>query len=213
MSPWGSGVEVERRNTRTSRQTAICASFLLRGLACGQPCPSNAQGPTPSRLRAAGVGEDGENRQGTALTCREPPTGQTMITRPGAAAAWHSFVRCPAVFFTCRPARPVVVVPTLLSSSCYRFATATRFKSQRFAAAEAGTKQITSSVPISATVSKITNRDSGERRTTAMASTEEVFVGSIDQGTTSSRFLIFDKAGEPVALHQEEFSQIYPHPG
>jgi hypothetical protein len=42
MSPWGSGVEVERRNTRTSRQTAICASFLLRGLACGQPCPSNA---------------------------------------------------------------------------------------------------------------------------------------------------------------------------
>jgi hypothetical protein len=163
-------------------------------------------------LRAAGVGEDGENHQGTALTCRVPPTGQTMITRPGAVAAWHSFVRYP-VFFTCRPARPLVVVPTLLSSSCYRFATATRFKSQRFAAAEAGTKQITSSIPISATVSKITNRDSGERRTTTMASTEEVFVGSIDQGTTSSRFLIFDKAGEPVALHQEEFSQIYPHPG
>jgi glycerol kinase len=46
-----------------------------------------------------------------------------------------------------------------------------------------------------------------------MASTEEVFVGSIDQGTTSSRFLIFDKAGEPVALHQEEFAQIHPHPG
>jgi hypothetical protein len=135
-----------------------------------------------------------------------------MITRPRAVAAWHSFVRYP-VFFTCRPARPLVVVPTLLSSSCYRFATATRFKSQRFAAAEAGTKQITSSIPISATVSKITNRDSGERRTTTMASTEEVFVGSIDQGTTSSRFLIFDKAGEPVALHQEEFSQIYPRPG
>ena len=46
-----------------------------------------------------------------------------------------------------------------------------------------------------------------------MASSEEVFVGSIDQGTTSSRFLIFDKAGEPVAVHQEEFSQIYPNPG
>lgn len=42
---------------------------------------------------------------------------------------------------------------------------------------------------------------------------DEVFVGSIDQGTTSSRFLIFDKAGEPVAVHQEEFSQIYPNPG
>jgi hypothetical protein len=136
-------------------------------------------------------------------------------------AAWHSFVRYP-VFFTCRPARPVVVlpwvVPTLLATSCYRFATASRFKAQRLAAAaaaaaEPGTKQLTSSLPVSATVSKITNRDSGERRTTAMASTEEVFVGSIDQGTTSSRFLIFDKAGEPVALHQEEFSQIYPHPG
>jgi len=46
-----------------------------------------------------------------------------------------------------------------------------------------------------------------------MAPSEEVFVGSIDQGTTSSRFLIFDKAGEPVAVHQEEFSQIYPNPG
>lgn len=42
---------------------------------------------------------------------------------------------------------------------------------------------------------------------------DEVFVGSIDQGTTSSRFLIFDKSGEPVAVHQEEFKQIYPQPG
>lgn len=42
---------------------------------------------------------------------------------------------------------------------------------------------------------------------------DEVFVGSIDQGTTSSRFLIFDKTGEPVAIHQEEFSQKYPNPG
>jgi hypothetical protein len=143
-----------------------------------------------------------------------------MITRP---AAWHSFVRCP-VNFTCRPARPGVlqavlpsVVPALRQSpsSCYRFATATRFfkARHRAAAAEGGTKQVTSSIPLSATVSKITNKDTSERTTTAMASSEEVFVGSIDQGTTSSRFLIFDKAGEPVALHQEEFSQIYPHPG
>ncbi|OQD81149.1 hypothetical protein PENANT_c029G02755 [Penicillium antarcticum] len=41
----------------------------------------------------------------------------------------------------------------------------------------------------------------------------EIFVGSIDQGTTSTRFLIFDRDGEPVASHQVEFSQIYPHPG
>lgn len=38
-------------------------------------------------------------------------------------------------------------------------------------------------------------------------------MGSIDQGTTSSRFLIFNRDGEPVASHQVEFSQIYPNPG
>ncbi|KAK9258075.1 glycerol kinase [Lipomyces tetrasporus] len=39
------------------------------------------------------------------------------------------------------------------------------------------------------------------------------FVGSIDQGTTSSRFLIFNEIGEVVASHQLEFTQIYPQPG
>jgi glycerol kinase len=43
--------------------------------------------------------------------------------------------------------------------------------------------------------------------------TMESFVGSIDQGTTSSRFLIFNKEGKPVASHQIEFKQIYPQPG
>jgi len=38
-------------------------------------------------------------------------------------------------------------------------------------------------------------------------------VGAIDQGTTSSRFLIFNRAGEPIASHQIEFKQIYPHSG
>ncbi|KAJ9654604.1 Glycerol kinase [Neophaeococcomyces mojaviensis] len=42
---------------------------------------------------------------------------------------------------------------------------------------------------------------------------QESFVGSIDQGTTSTRFLIFNKKGEPVASHQIEFKQIYPEPG
>ncbi|KAJ5928524.1 glycerol kinase [Penicillium verhagenii] len=41
----------------------------------------------------------------------------------------------------------------------------------------------------------------------------DVFVGSIDQGTTSTRFLIFNRDGEPVASYQVEFSQIYPNPG
>jgi len=39
------------------------------------------------------------------------------------------------------------------------------------------------------------------------------FIGSIDQGTTSTRFLIFNKEGEPVASHQIEFKQYYPEPG
>lgn len=39
------------------------------------------------------------------------------------------------------------------------------------------------------------------------------FIGSIDQGTTSTRFLIFDGTGNPVASHQIEFKQMYPHPG
>lgn len=39
------------------------------------------------------------------------------------------------------------------------------------------------------------------------------FVGSIDQGTTSTRFLIFNGHGEPVASHQIEFENKYPHSG
>ncbi|TKA75455.1 hypothetical protein B0A49_05712 [Cryomyces minteri] len=39
------------------------------------------------------------------------------------------------------------------------------------------------------------------------------FIGSIDQGTTSSRFLIFDGTGNPVASHSHEFQQMYPKSG
>jgi glycerol kinase len=39
------------------------------------------------------------------------------------------------------------------------------------------------------------------------------FIGSIDQGTTSSRFLIFDSKGNLIAYHQVEFAQYYPNPG
>ena len=39
------------------------------------------------------------------------------------------------------------------------------------------------------------------------------FIGSIDQGTTSTRFIIFNGTGEPVAQHQIEFSQIYQQSG
>ena len=36
---------------------------------------------------------------------------------------------------------------------------------------------------------------------------------AIDQGTTSSRAIVFDKALRPVAAAQKEFRQIYPAPG
>jgi glycerol kinase len=39
------------------------------------------------------------------------------------------------------------------------------------------------------------------------------FIGAIDQGTTSTRFLIFDRAGRIVASAQREHRQIYPQPG
>jgi len=39
------------------------------------------------------------------------------------------------------------------------------------------------------------------------------FIGAIDQGTTSSRFIVFNRAGEIVSSAQEEHEQIYPKPG
>jgi len=39
------------------------------------------------------------------------------------------------------------------------------------------------------------------------------FVGAIDQGTTSTRFILFNKAGREVASSQVEHRQIYPRPG
>jgi glycerol kinase len=39
------------------------------------------------------------------------------------------------------------------------------------------------------------------------------FVGSIDQGTTSTRFIVFDQKGTIVATDQKEHEQIYPKPG
>ena len=39
------------------------------------------------------------------------------------------------------------------------------------------------------------------------------YVAAIDQGTTSTRFMIFNHAGEVVAVDQKEHRQIYPKPG
>ncbi|MGC8721846.1 MAG: glycerol kinase GlpK [Caldisericaceae bacterium] len=42
---------------------------------------------------------------------------------------------------------------------------------------------------------------------------EKKYVGALDQGTTSTRFILFDHSGEIVSLDQIEHKQIYPKPG
>lgn len=39
------------------------------------------------------------------------------------------------------------------------------------------------------------------------------FIMALDQGTTSSRCILFNKAGEACSVAQKEFEQIYPNPG
>ncbi|XP_024976315.1 glycerol kinase-like [Cynara cardunculus var. scolymus] len=42
---------------------------------------------------------------------------------------------------------------------------------------------------------------------------QETYVGSIDQGTTSTRFIIYDNKARPVGSHQVEFTQFCPQAG
>jgi glycerol kinase len=39
------------------------------------------------------------------------------------------------------------------------------------------------------------------------------YIGAIDQGTTSTRFIVFDKGGRIVSVAQKEHEQIFPRPG
>ena len=39
------------------------------------------------------------------------------------------------------------------------------------------------------------------------------YIGAIDQGTTSTRFIVFDRTGTIVSSAQKEHAQIYPQPG
>ena len=39
------------------------------------------------------------------------------------------------------------------------------------------------------------------------------YVLALDQGTTSTRAIVFDKGGNIIARAQQEFNQIYPKPG
>ena len=39
------------------------------------------------------------------------------------------------------------------------------------------------------------------------------YLGAIDQGTTSTRFIVFDRTGRIVSVAQKEHEQIFPKPG
>jgi glycerol kinase len=39
------------------------------------------------------------------------------------------------------------------------------------------------------------------------------YIGAIDQGTTSTRFIVFDRSGRIASVAQKEHQQIYPKPG
>jgi glycerol kinase len=39
------------------------------------------------------------------------------------------------------------------------------------------------------------------------------YVGAVDQGTTSTRFMVFDHGGNVIGVDQKEHEQIYPKPG
>ena len=42
---------------------------------------------------------------------------------------------------------------------------------------------------------------------------EHKYVGAVDQGTTSTRFILFDRTGKEAFSHQLEHKQIFPKPG
>jgi glycerol kinase len=39
------------------------------------------------------------------------------------------------------------------------------------------------------------------------------YILALDQGTTSSRAVLFNRNGQPVAIAQQEFTQYFPQPG
>lgn len=41
---------------------------------------------------------------------------------------------------------------------------------------------------------------------------KKTYIMALDQGTTSSRCILFDKQGNICSMAQKEFTQIYPSP-
>ena len=53
----------------------------------------------------------------------------------------------------------------------------------------------------------------GARQRPALIEFLVKYVLALDQGTTSSRAIVFDQEGRPVRVAQREFRQIFPQPG
>ena len=60
---------------------------------------------------------------------------------------------------------------------------------------------------------KIVDSLKRKRRKGIDACMKETYMMALDQGTTSSRCIIFDKSGTIRSMAQKEFAQIYPKPG
>src|SRR5258708_5214495 len=56
---------------------------------------------------------------------------------------------------------------------------------------------------------RMLNPDHNQTRRDKLAS----YIGAVDQGTTSTRFIVFDRSGRIVSIAQKEHEQIYPKPG
>lgn len=70
-----------------------------------------------------------------------------------------------------------------------------------------------STVQICATKTQDGDRSLVQDETRRDDNLKDRFIGAIDQGTTSTRFIIFDCTGIPVASHQTEFRQIHEKSG
>ncbi|KAI9216488.1 glycerol kinase [Blastocladiella britannica] len=70
-----------------------------------------------------------------------------------------------------------------------------------------------SPAPSSTRRSSITDHATAAAVLVTTPPTDGKYVAAIDQGTTSSRFIVFDTTGRIVAVRQVEFDQIHPHAG
>lgn len=60
---------------------------------------------------------------------------------------------------------------------------------------------------------EIKSRDNSEVMANLQPGAAPVYVASIDQGTSSSRCIVFHRDGSVVSEHQMEHEQFYPRPG